>query len=127
MEPVIEPSNFSDIENITNLTVPFTETTTSSSLMHSLIYTVVMITINSIIFLLGVLGNGLVIAVFFKHYEMKTVTNMFIFNLAVADEFVLLICLPTTLIANVYNGKFKYSGLKLNSHKLSCKYSKLSI
>ena len=52
--------------------------------------------------LLGVTGNVLVIAVMSKAPRMRTVTNYFITNLAVADLLVLVVCLPPTLISNVY-------------------------
>ena len=54
------------------------------------------------VLLLGVGGNLLVIAVMSKSPRMRTVTNYFITNLAVADLLVLVVCLPPTLISNVY-------------------------
>ncbi|XP_007671256.1 neuropeptide Y receptor type 2 [Ornithorhynchus anatinus] len=49
------------------------------------------------IILLGVIGNSLVIHVVIKFKNMRTVTNFFIANLAVADLLVNTLCLPFTL------------------------------
>lgn len=47
-----------------------------------------------IIFIVGVVGNILVCLVVCRERKMKNVTNYFIFNLAVSDLSVLLICIP---------------------------------
>ena len=47
-----------------------------------------------IIFIVGVIGNVLVCLVVCRERKMKNVTNYFIFNLAVSDLAVLLICIP---------------------------------
>jgi len=56
------------------------------------------------VFLLAVVGNVLVISVVFSNSSMHTVTNYFIVNLAVADLLVGLVCLPTSLVANLVSG-----------------------
>jgi len=53
----------------------------------------------------GVLNNGLVIAAVFYHASMRTVTNYFLANLAVADILVCVFVLPATLLQNVLTGK----------------------
>lgn len=58
-----------------------------------------------IVFLVGLFGNTLVIYVVMRFSKMQTVTNMYIFNLAVADE-MFLVGLPfliTTVIYKVLN------------------------
>ena len=45
--------------------------------------------IYGVICLLGLLGNGLVIFVVLRYAKMKTVTNMYILNLAIADSYFL--------------------------------------
>nr|XP_014350978.1 PREDICTED: neuropeptide Y receptor type 2-like [Latimeria chalumnae] len=50
------------------------------------------------IILLGVVGNSLVIYVVIKFKTLRTVTNFFIGNLALADLLVNTLCLPFTLI-----------------------------
>lgn len=59
---------------------------------------VVLILAYSTIILLGVVGNSLVIYVVYKFKTLRTVTNFFIANLAVADLLVNTLCLPFTLV-----------------------------
>lgn len=59
---------------------------------------IILICAYCIIILLGVLGNSLVIHVVIKFKSMRTVTNFFIANLAVADLLVNTLCLPFTLV-----------------------------
>ncbi|XP_063710131.1 neuropeptide CCHamide-1 receptor [Culicoides brevitarsis] len=54
----------------------------------------------SIIFIVGVLGNGTLIIVFIKHRTMRNVPNTYILSLAVADLLVVLFNVP--LVAVVY-------------------------
>ena len=54
-----------------------------------------------VVFTAGVGGNFLVAFVVWKNPLMRTVTNYFIANLAVADVLVILFCLPTTVIDDV--------------------------
>ncbi|XP_064191422.1 neuropeptide Y receptor type 2-like [Anguilla rostrata] len=58
----------------------------------------ILILAYSIIILLGVIGNTLVIYVVYKFKTLRTVTNFFITNLAMADLLVNTLCLPFTLI-----------------------------
>ncbi|XP_078506866.1 neuropeptide Y receptor type 2-like [Lissotriton helveticus] len=51
-----------------------------------------------LIIMLGLIGNSLVIYIIVKHRSMRTVTNYFIANLAVADLMVDSLCLPFTLV-----------------------------
>lgn len=48
----------------------------------------------AVIFFVGVIGNILVCLVVCRERKMKNVTNYFIFNLAISDLSVLLICIP---------------------------------
>ncbi|KAM4036475.1 neuropeptide Y receptor type 2-like isoform 1-T2 [Anomaloglossus baeobatrachus] len=59
---------------------------------------VILITAYSLIILLGLVGNSLVIYMIMKYKNMRTVTNFFIANLAVADLMVDSLCLPFTLV-----------------------------
>ena len=59
----------------------------------------------SLIFLLGICGNLLVISVVYRNPRMHNVTNYFIVNLAFADMSVCIVCLPITLLSNLYTGK----------------------
>ncbi|KAI7810881.1 neuropeptide Y receptor Y2, like [Triplophysa rosa] len=68
---------------------------------------VVLILAYCTIILLGVVGNSLVIYVVFKFKTLRTVTNFFIANLAVADLLVNTLCLPFTL-AYTLLGEWKF-------------------
>jgi hypothetical protein len=67
---------------------------------------VLLILAYGLVFLIGVVGNSFVVAVVARSPRMKTPTNFFIVNLALADLLVLVLCLPTTLITNIYSCKF---------------------
>lgn len=60
-----------------------------------------------IVFVVGVLGNIAVVLVVFKTTRMRSPTNQFIANLAIADLLVNFLCLPFTLIGNLFPGKLK--------------------
>lgn len=62
----------------------------------------------SAIFLCALFGNLMVVSVVIRNKCMQNVTNYFIVNLAVADILVAIICVPLTLLANLYNGKSLY-------------------
>uniref|UniRef100_A0AAZ3P7F1 Neuropeptide Y receptor type 2 n=1 Tax=Oncorhynchus tshawytscha TaxID=74940 RepID=A0AAZ3P7F1_ONCTS len=61
----------------------------------------------STIILLGVVGNSLVIYVVYRFKTLRTVTNFFIANLAVADLLVNTLCLPFTLVYTLL-GEWKF-------------------
>ncbi|KAL0970671.1 hypothetical protein UPYG_G00245490, partial [Umbra pygmaea] len=67
----------------------------------------VLILAYSTIILLGVLGNSLVIYVVYRFKTLRTVTNFFIANLAVADLLVNTLCLPFTLVYTLL-GEWKF-------------------
>ncbi|XP_063301480.1 neuropeptide Y receptor type 2-like [Pelobates fuscus] len=58
----------------------------------------ILIAAYALIILLGLVGNSLVIYMIIKYKKMRTVTNFFIANLAVADLMVDSLCLPFTLV-----------------------------
>ncbi|XP_017074747.2 neuropeptide SIFamide receptor [Drosophila eugracilis] len=68
------------------------------SLAMSMVYCVAYI----MVFLVGLIGNSFVIAVVLRAPRMRTVTNYFIVNLAIADILVIVFCLPATLIGNIF-------------------------
>lgn len=55
-----------------------------------------------VVFAIGLVGNFLVIAVVFRVPRMRTVTNLFIVNLAIADILVVFLCIPATLVSNIF-------------------------
>ncbi|VVC43260.1 G protein-coupled receptor, rhodopsin-like,GPCR, rhodopsin-like, 7TM [Cinara cedri] len=61
----------------------------------------VFIFLHSVVFVVGLIGNALVCVAVYRNRTMRTVTNYFIVNLAVADFLVILICLPPTVVWDV--------------------------
>lgn len=57
------------------------------------------------IFLMCMIGNILVCFIVVKNRQMRTVTNMFILNLAISDLLVGIFCMPTTLVDNLITGE----------------------
>lgn len=64
-----------------------------------------------VVFLLGIVNNCLVISVIYRNNQLRTVTNYFIANLAVADILVCISVLPITLLNNVFKGKNMFTFL----------------
>lgn len=58
----------------------------------------IRITLYSIIFILSVVGNGLVILTLVQNQRMRTVTNVFLLNLSVSDLLLAVLCMPFTII-----------------------------
>ncbi|XP_065158890.1 cholecystokinin receptor type A-like [Atheta coriaria] len=58
----------------------------------------VQIPLYAIIFLLAVIGNTLVIVTLVQNQRMRTITNLFLLNLAVSDLLLGVLCMPFTLI-----------------------------
>jgi hypothetical protein len=61
----------------------------------------VLIVLYIIVFIIGLVGNFLVCFAVWRNHHMRTVTNYFIVNLAVADFMVILFCLTPTLLEDV--------------------------
>ncbi|KAI5944242.1 Neuropeptide FF receptor 1 [Manis javanica] len=78
--------------------------TFSSYYQHSLPVATMFIVAYMLIFLLCMVGNALVCFVVLKNRHMRTVTNMFLLNLAVSDLLVGIFCMPTTLVDNLITG-----------------------
>ncbi|XP_077378774.1 neuropeptide FF receptor 2a isoform X2 [Festucalex cinctus] len=57
-----------------------------------------------LIFLVCMAGNGVVCFIVLRSRNMRTVTNLFILNLAVSDLLVGIFCMPTTLLDNIITG-----------------------
>ncbi|XP_031715853.1 neuropeptide FF receptor 2-like [Anarrhichthys ocellatus] len=57
-----------------------------------------------LIFLVCMVGNGVVCFIVLRSKNMRTVTNLFILNLAISDLLVGIFCMPTTLVDNIITG-----------------------
>ncbi|RZF42089.1 hypothetical protein LSTR_LSTR006682 [Laodelphax striatellus] len=60
-----------------------------------------LIALHGVVFFVGLIGNALVCTAVYRNRTMRTVTNYFIVNLAVADFMVILFCLPPTVLWDV--------------------------
>ncbi|XP_018361769.1 PREDICTED: neuropeptide SIFamide receptor-like [Trachymyrmex cornetzi] len=69
---------------------------------HSVAMSAVYCVAYVVVFVVGLIGNSCVIAVVYRSPRMRTVTNFFIVNLAVADVLVIVFCLPATLMSNIF-------------------------
>ncbi|XP_021567906.1 neuropeptide FF receptor 1 [Carlito syrichta] len=83
---------------------PAVNLTFSSYYQHSSPVAAMFIVAYVLIFLLCMVGNALVCFIVLKNRHMRTVTNMFILNLAVSDLLVGIFCMPTTLVDNLITG-----------------------
>ncbi|CAG9857806.1 unnamed protein product [Phyllotreta striolata] len=64
-------------------------------------WTWILIFCHCVVFFVGLVGNCLVCVAVYRNHSMRTVTNYFIVNLAVADFLVILFCLPPSVIWDV--------------------------
>ncbi|XP_054467303.1 neuropeptide FF receptor 1 like 2 [Anoplopoma fimbria] len=71
---------------------------------HSLYVAAIYILAYFFIFLLCMVGNILVCLIVLENRRMRTVTNLFILNLAISDLLVGIFCIPTTLVDNLITG-----------------------
>ncbi|XP_061188104.1 cholecystokinin receptor type A-like [Saccostrea echinata] len=79
-------SNFSEINN------------SSEHLPHEALSSEVAAVCYAVIFVLALLGNSLVIATLVQNKRMRTVTNVFLLNLAISDLLLALFCMPFNII-----------------------------
>ncbi|XP_025767659.1 neuropeptide FF receptor 1 like 2 isoform X2 [Oreochromis niloticus] len=85
------------VSNVTNITFfPYYQ--------HSLYVAAIYTLAYSFIFLLCMVGNILVCLIVLENRRMRTVTNLFILNLAISDLLVGIFCIPTTLVDNLITG-----------------------
>lgn len=61
----------------------------------------IQIPLYATIFLLAVGGNSLVILTLGHHQRMRTITNVFLLNLAVSDLLLGVLCMPFTLVGTL--------------------------
>jgi len=90
--------NFSDIEseNIDLNETVQTNETIGVLISKEQIFTLILP--YSIIFLLAIIGNALVIITLGSNRRMRSVTNIFLLNLAVSDLLLGVFCMPFTLV-----------------------------
>lgn len=75
--------------------------TSSASLSSWFTTTRIQITLYIIILLLAIIGNALVILTLIQNRRMRTITNVFLLNLAISDILLGVLCMPITLIGTL--------------------------
>ncbi|GAB0099441.1 uncharacterized protein DMENIID0001_152990 [Sergentomyia squamirostris] len=89
-------------EQISNGSLPLNETLAAPLAPQSWFVTAhVQITLYALIFLLAVIGNSLVILTLVQNKRMRTITNVFLLNLAVSDLLLGVLCMPFTLVGTL--------------------------
>lgn len=73
-----------------------------------------------IVFVVGLVGNSFVVAVVARTPRMRSVTNYFIVNLAMADILVVVFCIPATLLGNIFVREYLRSGSDNSNIFLVC-------
>lgn len=86
-------------ENDTNLLVNLTYQACQLRLNSRTVAALILFTI---IFCLSVVGNSMVIVTIVQNRWMRTVTNIFLLNLAISDLLLTLICMPPTLMGILF-------------------------
>ncbi|XP_041644130.1 neuropeptide FF receptor 1 like 2 [Cheilinus undulatus] len=94
---IYENSTLVGVTNVTNITF-------SPYYQHSVFVAATYILVYSFIFLLCMAGNILVCVIVLESHRMRSVTNLFILNLAISDLLVGIFCIPTTLVDNLITG-----------------------
>lgn len=86
----------------------YNESMAYSELMrHSTTISIIYCIAYTLVFSVGLVGNLFVISVVFRVPRMRTVTNLFIANLAIADVLVIVFCVPATLMSNLFVRKYQ--------------------
>lgn len=80
----------------------------SQLLRHSSTISIIYCIAYTLVFSVGLVGNLFVISVVFRVPRMRTVTNLFIANLAIADVLVIVFCVPATLMSNLFVRKYRF-------------------
>ena len=98
-----------------DITETFSNTTTmsDSGSADNLTFGLVKIGLFSTFFVLGLIGNSLVLIGIGLNKGMQTSTNLLIFNLALADILFIIVCIPTTLFSIFGRWPFTVIGCKL--------------
>lgn len=88
-------------------------TNASGPVADELKFGILKICLFSTFFILGLVGNSLVLIGIGLNKGMQTSTNLLIFNLALADVLFIIVCIPTTLFSFFGRWPFADFGCKL--------------
>uniref|UniRef100_A0A8C2DF59 Neuropeptide FF receptor 2 n=1 Tax=Cyprinus carpio TaxID=7962 RepID=A0A8C2DF59_CYPCA len=103
---------FSPVENGHNVSMnhtssrpyPYPDITYVDFYLHEPLVSAIFIVSYLLIFIVCMVGNGVVCFIVLRSKNMRTVTNLFILNLAISDLLVGIFCMPTTLVDNIITG-----------------------
>ncbi|KAG5872167.1 hypothetical protein JTB14_017092 [Gonioctena quinquepunctata] len=95
--------NIMNTTNISHAELDYDDPTFDEILavIYPRIWTWALIFFHCVVFVIGLVGNCLVCVAVYRNHSMRTVTNYFIVNLALADFFVILFCLPPSVVWDV--------------------------
>jgi len=84
----------------------------------------VFVVLYSVIFVVGLSGNSLVVYVVSRNAAMRTITNIFIANLAVADIMMCLLAVPLTpAVIMLRSWPFGEVRLRVLSYSMQCNFT----
>lgn len=87
-----------------------TDNTSEAIVGETPAFKAVKLSLYAIIFLISVIGNALVCIVIARRRRMRTVTNLFVLNLAASDLAITCICIPFDIPVQENNYKWPYGG-----------------
>ncbi|KOC64029.1 Cholecystokinin receptor type A [Habropoda laboriosa] len=93
-------SNVPQLSTMTSIVVNVTLSTVTQSARAN-IFESLIIPLYGTIFLLSVVGNSLVLITLARNKRMRTVTNVYLLNLAVSDLLLGVFCMPFTLLGQM--------------------------
>lgn len=89
-------------ESVMTTVISTTIATTSFTSISSWLTTIrIQIILYITILLLAIIGNALVILTLIQNRRMRTITNVFLLNLAISDILLGVLCMPITLIGTL--------------------------
>ena len=94
-------NNMTDVSVSNTMANSFNETTTttpSDVTTPEAHLSVTLTAFYGVIFLLGMIGNVMVISVVWRNKTMRNSTNVYLVNLSVADLSVILVCMPAAML-----------------------------
>ncbi|XP_076868030.1 neuropeptide FF receptor 2 isoform X2 [Brachyhypopomus gauderio] len=108
----VSPASLSTVEDFENVSLhsgsprppPGVNVTYLDFYLHDASVSAIFIMSYLLIFVVCMVGNGVVCFIVLRSKTMRTVTNLFILNLAVSDLLVGIFCMPTTLVDNIITG-----------------------
>lgn len=131
--------NFPNVSSTTSVTLQYTanDTLANYTQQHNVkprVSTEIpiwLIPCYSIILIFAIVGNLLVASTLFQNRRMRTITNVFLANLAISDMLLGVLCMPITLVGTYLRhfifGELVCKFIQFAQGKLNCKYIYISI